>query len=270
MNAPVFVEKSLNRLGAQLPLRYQINALTKLGRKQLLDVLSSFFDQQGLNKEHVFAIHYALVEIVFNALKANLKFVAFREEVRKQLDRFKIAEIDDLLQVIIEERTLREYMAGRVVPDVLKRQVRQIFDLEEKYRTGMAMKLNEEQIALLKRFRLLVRDIDADVNLQISNTPDEIGITVTNRVPMLQRDLERIEQSRMRHHELHKEGRSGDFFSYENLDTTESAGFGIAMVDQGIYKLGLNPFEQLKIQSKSRETIVKLVYPRRVLKNPTT
>src|SRR6185369_2101437 len=118
---------------------------TKLGRKQLMQVLNEFFEKENLNKAHVFPIHYAIVEIVFNALKANMKFVAFREEIRKQLDRFKITEIEDLLQVIIEERTLREFMAHRVMPDVLRAQVRKIFDLEEKYRAGMGKKLTAEQ-----------------------------------------------------------------------------------------------------------------------------
>ncbi|MBL8033884.1 MAG: hypothetical protein JNJ69_09300 [Leptospiraceae bacterium] len=265
MTESTFIDKSVSRLVAQKPVRYHINALTKSGRKQLMTVLTGFFKSENLNHEHAFAIHYAIVEIVFNALKANLKFVAFREEIRKQLHRFKIYEIEDLLQVIIEERTLREFMATRVVPELLRNQVRQIFDLEEKYRAGMAAKLSAEQVELLKKFRLLVRSIDANVTLEITHTPQEIRISVTNKVPMLARDLERIEHSRKRHRELHNEGRSGDFFSYENMDTTESAGFGIAMVDQGLYRLGLDPFEQLKIQSKNRETIVDLIYPRRVL-----
>ncbi len=260
-----FITKSVSKLTARKPLRYQINALTKLGRKQLLDMLTEFFDKEQLNKEHVFAIHYALIEIVFNALKANLKFVAFREEIKRQLHRFRISEIEDLLQVIIEERTLREFMANRVMPDVLRKQVRQIFDAEEKYRTGMAQKLSAEQIELLKKFRHLVRSIDADVNLDILHRDADIVISVANRVPMLARDLERIEHSRRRHYELHKENRAGDFFSYDNLDTTESAGFGIAMVDQGLYKLGLDPFEHLRIETHNRETIVTLTYPRRVL-----
>lgn len=267
MNESLLISKSISRLSARKPLRYQINALTKLGRKHLLDVLTEYFDKEQLNKEHVFSIHYALIEIVFNALKANLKFVAFREEIRRQLHRFKISEIEDLLQVIIEERTLREFMASRVMPDVLRKQVRQIFDAEEKYRSGMAQKLTTEQIELLKKFRHLVRSIDADVNLDILHKDADIVITVANRVPMLKRDLERIEHSRQRHHELHKEGRAGDFFSYDNLDTTESAGFGIAMVDQGLYKLNLNPFEHLKIETRNRETVVTLSYPRRVLLN---
>lgn len=267
MTESLFIDKSVSRLTAQKPVRYQINALTKLGRKQLLAVLTEFFEKENLDKEHVFSIHYALVEIVFNALKANVKFIAFREEVRRHLKRFRISEIDDLLQVIVEERTLREFMATRVMPDVLRTQVRQIFDIEEKYRNGMIIKLSAAQIELLKKFRLMLRDIDANVHLEIINSGTEIRISVTNRVPILSRDLSRIEHSRQRHFELHKENRASDFFSYENMDTTESAGFGIAMVDQGLFKLGLDPFEHLKIKSQNNETLVTLTYPRRVLLN---
>jgi len=199
MSEASLVNKTVSRLSAKKPVHFQINALTKQGRKQLMQVLSEFFEKEGLNKAHAFPIHYALVEILFNAIKANLKFVAFREEIKKQLDRFKINEIEDLLQVIIEERTLREFMATRVLPDILRNQVQKIFDLEEKYRTGMGQRLTPEQVELLKKFRLLVRSIDAEVKLEISNSQDDIRITVKNNVPMLGRDLERIQQSRLHH-----------------------------------------------------------------------
>lgn len=270
MSEPALVGKTVSRLTQKRPARLQINALTKQGRKQLQQMLTEFFDKENLNKSHVLAIHYAIVEVVFNALKANLKFAAFREEIKRHLNRFKITEIEDLLQVIIEERTLREFAATRIMPDVLKKQVQKIFDLEEKYRTGMGQKLTAEQVELLKRFRLLIRELDADVTLEISNSGEEIRIAVLNKVPMLARDLERIEASRRRHAELYRQGRAGDFFSYDNLDTTESAGFGIAMVDQGFYKLGLDPFQQMHIETRNRETLVTLAYPRQaLLVNPT-
>lgn len=259
------VHRSVEKLTRKKPLKYQINALTKTGRKQLMQVLVEFFESERLNKIHAFPIHYAIVEVVFNALKANVKFVAFREEIRKQLDRFKISEIEDLLQVIIEERTLREYMASRVMPNVLRKQVGKIFDLEEKYRLGMRDKLTDDQIELLKRFRLLVRQIDAAVNLAIEANAENLTINVKNNVPILQRDLDRIYESRKQHYELHLQGRAGAFFDYEHMDTTESAGFGIAMVDQGFFKLGLDPFKHLIIAAHPRATEVTLTYPRRVL-----
>jgi hypothetical protein len=262
------IRHSVERLAAKKPLRFQINGLTKVGRKHLRDLLDGFFEQEGLDRSHVLRIHYAIVEVVFNALKANVKFVAFREEIRNQLSRFGVQEIDDMLQVIVEERTLREFMAARVLPEVLRKQVRQIFELEDRYRAGLKDKLTAEQIELIKKFRHLVRKVDAEVNMLIAATAETITIEVSNNVPILQRDLDRIEHSRRHHGDLYKQGRANEFFSYENLDTTESAGFGIAMVDQGFYKLGLDPFEQLHIKSDKRETRVTLVYPRVVLESP--
>ncbi|MBV6493931.1 MAG: hypothetical protein LDLANPLL_01955 [Turneriella sp.] len=260
-----FVPKTVSRLSSKKLVRLQINALTKQGRKDLRDVILEFFEKENLDKQHVLPIHYAIVELVFNALKANVKFAAFREEVRKELGRFESTTIDNLLQIVISERALREFAATRILPKLLRDQVQKIFDIEEKYRAGMSEKLNEAQIELLIKFRNLIRSLNADVTLTISANSEEVRIVVLNTVPMLQRDLERIHDSRMRHAKLHKEGRGGEFFSYENMDTTESAGFGIAMVDQGFYKMGIDPFEHLKIDAKNAETLVTLVYPRSAL-----
>lgn len=261
----MFVDRSVRKLAAHQSARFQINAITKQGRAQLREILTEFFACENLDPARILPIHYAIVEVVFNALKANTKFVAFREEIRRQLHRFKVDEIEDLLQVIIEERTLREFMAQRVLPQVLKHQVHKIFDLEEKYRAGMSEKLTSEQVELVKRFRNLVRGIDASVTLTITPSDEEITIHVVNRVPILLRDLERIEASRRKHEQLHNQGRGGEFFEYENMDTTESAGFGIAMVDQGFYQFGLDPFEHMIISAENRETHVTLTYPRSIL-----
>ncbi|HRP67927.1 MAG TPA: hypothetical protein PLY93_00125 [Turneriella sp.] len=256
------VERTVSRLNSQKAVRLQINALTKEGRKAIQSVLLEFFEKESLDKKHVLPIHYAIVELVFNALKANIKFVAFREEIRKELNRFEMTEIEDFLQLILNERALREFAATRILPDVLRGEVQNVFNLEEKYRAGMSKKMSDDQIQLIAKFRELIRSINADVLLEIHATPDEIRIQVLNNVPMLQRDLERIQNSRIRHAALHKQGKGGEFFSYDNMDTTESAGFGIAMVDQGFYQLGLDPFEHMKIEAKNKETEATLIYPR--------
>jgi len=261
----VKTETAVQRLINRKLVRYKINALTRNGRKELMDVLKSFFESEKLDRQHIFGIHYALVEIVFNALKANTKFVALREELRKRLTHYNIHEIESLLQIILEEKTLREYLAQTIMPTALKQTVFEIFALEEKYRTDVNNRLPPEKIHFLARFRRLIKEIAAEVILVIRNEPSRISLTVTNSVPILDRDMARINLARRRHQELHLEGKGGDFFSEEEMDTTESAGFGIAMVDQGLYKMELDPFEHLIIEARKRATIVTLTYPRHKL-----
>lgn len=50
-------------------------------------------------------------------------------------------------------------------------------------------------------------------------------------------------------------------FAPEYLNEKESAGFGIAMIDEGFYSIGLNPLDLLTITSGARTTTVYMKYP---------
>ena len=50
-------------------------------------------------------------------------------------------------------------------------------------------------------------------------------------------------------------------FFMEQLDNSESAGFGLALCDLRLYNNGLNPREHLKIYDENNKTYSKLILP---------
>ena len=54
---------------------FRINALTRNGREELMTIFTSIFTEFGLNPGLMFNLYSAVVEIIFNAIKANAKHV---------------------------------------------------------------------------------------------------------------------------------------------------------------------------------------------------
>lgn len=97
--------------------------------------------------------------------------------------------------------------------------------------------------------------------MKIEIRPTSVYIRIRNDSPIMGMDLNRIRKSRERHAELAKQGNSAEFFRPDFLDEKESAGFGIAMIDEGFYNLGLDPLECFDIQTSKKTTTVYLNYP---------
>ena len=89
----------------------------------------------------------------------------------------------------------------------------------------------------------------------------ELYIRIKNDSPIMEGDMDRINESREKHYKLFLEGRSSDYFRPEFLDEKESAGFGIAMIDEGFYSMGLNPLEYFTYTQAKTTTTVYMIYP---------
>jgi len=241
---------------------FRINALTRNGRDELMTIFTSIFTEFGLNPGLMFNLYSAVVEIIFNAIKANAKHVIFKSEVRQKLVRQKFDNIDELLHIIFREEVLRDFMSRHIMPDKLKRCVNTVLQIAEKKRTGKADKLTRADLQQLAEFNQLLRKESAYVHLTLALTDDSIVITVVNDIPILAKDMARIEQSRTTHKRLFDEGRSTDYFGPEYLDQTESAGFGIAMADEIYYEMGLNPLEHFSITASGSSTRAVMRFPR--------
>ncbi|MCS6971837.1 MAG: hypothetical protein N2Z22_03830 [Turneriella sp.] len=256
------IRKSLQKLQQDRIAVFRINALTRRGRDELMAIFTAIFSEFGLNPAMLFNLYTAVVEIVFNAIKANAKHVIFKDEVRKKLIRQNFTDIEELLEVIFREEVLRDFMSRHILPDKLKRRVNTVLRLAEKKRTGKGDKLTRAELQQLAEFNYLLKKENAMVHLTFALGEESIIINVVNDIPILPKDMARIEQSRSTHRRLYEEGRSTDYFGPDYLDQTESAGFGIAMADEIYYEMGLDPLMYFTITASGGKTLAVLRFPR--------
>ncbi|MGJ4747430.1 hypothetical protein ACQV5M_13810 [Leptospira sp. SA-E8] len=240
----------------------ELKGLTKPTRDILSELVNGLLEEIGANPLAAFHLFSGLMEALLNAIKGNIRHIIFRDELLKKIERLGETqeEAEELLEIIMDTSPLRDAMHRYVVPDKIKRQVQSILQLEDRIRAKKQI-LKDEEKEFLTDVRYKLKKNRMRISVKIKITKDELNFRIRNDSPIHNMDFGRIEESRIRHKELFDQGNSADFFRPEFLDEKESAGFGIAMIDEGYYTMGLNPLDLLTITSGSRTTTVYMRYP---------
>ncbi|MCB1189928.1 MAG: hypothetical protein H7A23_18190 [Leptospiraceae bacterium] len=241
---------------------FYIKGLTRDTRDLLSNLINGLLERIGANPLATFHLFSGLVEALLNALKGNLRYIVYKKELALKLSDVEPSkeDIDHLISVILDTSALREAMQRYILPDKVKRMVQTILSLEEKIRVKK-VELSERDQALLFSIRERMKLDNCKISMKIRLDEKELYIRIKNDSPVMDEDMDRIEESRRKHYKLFQEGRSFEFFRPEHLDEKESAGFGIAMIDEGFYNMGLNPLEYFTYTTGSHVTTVYMSYP---------
>lgn len=247
---------------------FELKGLTKSTRDIINEVVQGILGRIGANPLTSFHLFSGVMEALLNAVKANARFVIFKDELLTKLrsgGQTPEAEAEELLDTILETEPLRDAMQRYIVPDKIKKTVQKILTLSDK-KKSKKVTLSQEDISFLELVREKTKIYNLKISVKIEIREKELYIRIRNDSPIMGMDLARIRKSRTRHAELAREGKSGDFFRPDFLDEKESAGFGIAMIDEGFYNLGLDPLDCFDIQTSKHATSVYLNYPIDALK----
>lgn len=247
-------------------LHFELKGLTKPTRDILDQVIQGILGRIGANPLAGFHLFSGVMEALLNAVKGNLRHTIFRDELFQKLinsesdDPITESEAIELLNVILDTSPLRDAMQRYVVPDKLKKTVQKILQLQDKARSRKAT-LSETEEKFLKEAKNKIDKDERKISLKIRLSDKELYLRIRNDSPILGLDKKRIDDSRQKHADLAKEGNSADFFRPDFLDEKESAGFGIAMIDEGFYNMGIDPMEHFSLLSSNHATTAYMTYP---------
>ncbi len=244
-------------------LHFEIKGLTRDTRDLVSNIVNGITERLEADPLSSFHLFSGLMEALLNAVKGNIRYTIFKDELTKRLitvENTPHEEVEKLLDVILDTKTLRDSMQRYIVPDKIKKEVQRILTLEEKIRVKK-QEISDFDREILLRIREQIRKDNRKISMKIRISGNELMIRIKNDAPVMESDMSRINESRNKHHELFQEGKSSDFFRPENLDEKESAGFGIAMIDEGYYNMGLNPLELFTYLQGKNSTTVYLTYP---------
>lgn len=239
--------------------------LTSEGKKTVSAIIEGVLKKYGIERlsEEIFAI---VMELAFNAIKANYNFIMVMEEYMKKVEK---DDFKDVLKYLVRNQQKFEDVYSARKKEELKNSVREILKLEKKG-SQILSRANEEKRALspeeeetVKRcfyFSNHAQKRGIKVNLGISFDSDLMIFEVINDAPITYKALEKIYGKRMMFKSYLDSGKE-EMFYIENLDSSESAGFGAAMVDSRLYKFGLDPFTSFEVVRLGPKTAVTISLP---------
>lgn len=251
------IAANMDELMKRKYLHFHIKGLTRDTRDLISAVVNGILEQIGADPLASFHLFSGLMEALLNGIKGNIKYTIFKNELASKLKDVEHSsqEIERLLQIIMDTSP----------PDKVKRMVQNILALEEKVRVKK-QQLNVHDQDFLYSIRQQMKKENRKVSMKIRIFEDELYIRIKNDAPVMDADMDRINESRLKHNALFQEGRSSDYFRPDYLDEKESAGFGIAMIDEGYYNMGLNPLDYFTYTQSKTATTVYLTYPIEKLK----
>lgn len=247
-------------------LHFELKGLTKPTRDILDQVIQGILTRIGANPVYAFHLFSGVMEALLNAVKGNLRHIIFRDELLQRLlhsdpeNPISEAEAHELLDIILDTSPLRDAMQRYVVPDKLKKTVQRILMLHDKIRTRKNS-LTPSEKNFIREAREKIQKDERKISLKIKVSDSEIYMRIRNDSPIFGLDKKRIEETRLKHKELALAGNSADFFRPDFLDEKESAGFGIAMIDEGYYNIGIDPLEHFTLVTSNHTTTAYLTYP---------
>ena len=98
------------------------------------------------------------------------------------------------------------------------------------------------------------------IKLFIHITKNNVEFDIVNDSPLIMLGRTRIDSKRLTFKEYYNNDMVESFF-LEQLDNTESAGFGLALCDLRLYNIGLEPTKHLEIYNDNNKTHSKLTIP---------
>lgn len=260
LDPPVRVEKKIDN-GVEF-LQCHILALNTRGKEIIREYMTDAL--QELNSEQYLEdLFMSIIELAFNGLKANYAYMAVVEKIRrmvgwkdKRITPHMVLESDWLFRLY--DKLIGHPANRQRVKDVMEGEG-EVFRLQERVEAEGRDYTGEEKAWIEQRLAVMGQTINEEIRtvLKIYKTENVLQVDVVNDAPIGEKGLQRILDKRARFYEYYQNDQVAMFYM-ENLDTTESAGFGAAMIDSRLLDWGLVPEEHFNVEAMKHQTKASL------------
>ena len=262
------IKSRLDEIASRKSWEIEIRNLSRSSRNILFDFLNAVLSKNAVHSSLAgFHIFTGMNEVILNAIKSNLRHLFRKKEILSRLlqDSNSMEEAETLLNAILATSPLRDAMERYIIPEKIKLSVNHILLLENKIRNNKD--LTDIELEILEKIRREIAEQNLYISMKIVLSDEDLFIRIRNNAPITQEGQDKIQNSRLLHKRLFEEGHSADFFRMENMNESESAGLGIALVDEGYYNMALDPMEFFNITSSSKAATIYMKYPLESLRN---
>ena len=195
---------------------------------------------------------YILMELITNAIKArylhliSLKVISEMYPNYSLDDYYSNAEIMKKYSDIFRDDESREKLKSILKYENKFISNNNIDNIDNFYNDILLLNENTKSKFIIKLF--------------IHITKNNIEFDIVNDSPLIMLGRTRIDSKRLTFKEYYNNDMVESFF-LEQLDNSESAGFGLALCDLRLYNIGLEPTKHLEIYNDNNKTHSKLTIP---------
>ncbi len=222
-----------------------VRVFTKRGKSSIRIMIKSFLQKNKIPKEYHNDIVESLFELIYNALKANYSHIYSIQMLTMKFPEITNAMEDGFL-LLLDEDMRQQYLSLRKSPfvkDIVKTLMKLEANLIKEWDAGGVVDVARYE-ALHSFKRILQKPVR--IKIRLSRQDHMCKCSVFNQAPITLLDLSRVRQKRMVFRDYYDKGVLHKFYE-ENLDESESAGFGATLIDLRLLEMGLEPYDHFSI-----------------------
>ena len=253
------IRKVVSKIGKEAA-EFDIVWLDFITRRKIVFLVSEILKKYNIEKYNDDTI-YILKELITNAIKARYLHIIAIKSLRCAYPSYN-QKIDE--DKYFNDSEIMAQYSEAIKEEENKEKLKRLMNMEkilinEMDETNNANVLKKEKYKELLDFRENTKK-KFIIKLIVEIKKNNIELTVINDSPLIMINKTRIDSKRLTFGEYYNKGMTENFFM-EQLDNSESAGFGLALCDLRLYNNNLNPKEHLKIYDENNKTHSKLILP---------
>ena len=253
------IRKVVSKIGKEAA-EFDIVWLDFITRRKIVFLVSEILKKYNIEKYNDDTI-YILKELITNAIKARYLHIIAIKSLRCAYPSYN-QKIDE--DKYFNDSEIMAQYSEAIKEEENKEKLKRLLNMEkilinEMDETNNANVLKKEKYKELLDFRENTKK-KFIIKLIVEIKKNDIELTVINDSPLIMINKTRIDSKRLTFGEYYNKGMTENFFM-EQLDNSESAGFGLALCDLRLYNNNLNPKEHLKIYDENNKTHSKLILP---------
>ena len=253
------IRKVVSKIGKE-EAEFDIVWLDFITRRKIVFLVSEILKKYNIEKYNDDTI-YILKELITNAIKARYLHIIAIKSLRCAYPSYN-QKIDE--DKYFNDSEIMAQYSEAIKEEENKEKLKRLMNMEkilinEMDETNNANVLKKEKYKELLDFRENTKK-KFIIKLIVEIKKNDIELTVINDSPLIMINKTRIDSKRLTFGEYYNKGMTENFFM-EQLDNSESAGFGLALCDLRLYNNNLNPKEHLKIYDENNKTHSKLILP---------
>lgn len=241
-------------------LECDLIGLTKNG-KDKIRFLINYISKKYLIEKYSEDLCYIILEIIVNALKADYAHLITITNLKMLKNKYR-EKIDDG-SYLYDSQIMTEY-TEILKDESTKEEVKDMINLEGEVFKNLEKGRYDEVNKKYERlhfFKEAFNNKPVIIKFYIIDKEDRVIFRIKNNSPLTISSRTRIDTKRITFKEYYDNSVVDRFF-LEQIDSSESAGFGIALIDLRLLNFSLNPFKHFFIYSKGQNTYSEIIIPK--------